>query len=152
MRHSVFVSVMATALFLAASTSRAGDNLKINPHLDYSSDSQDGPLITGDRLDEGIAAHRVNYVIMYGEGCYNSKRQARRTVQLYEKYRGRLNFVIIDLDHPLSSGQSELVRKHYRGSIPHVLILDKAGKSLYDAPGEFNEDEIAALFDKALAQ
>jgi hypothetical protein len=152
MRHSVFVSVIAMALFLAAPTSRAADNLKINPHLDYSSDSQDGPLITGDRLDEGIAAHRVNYVIMYGEGCYNSKRQARRTVQLYEKYRGQLNFVIIDLDHPLSSGQRELVRKHYQGSIPHVLILDKAGKSLHDAPGEFNEDEIAALFDKALAQ
>jgi thioredoxin-related protein len=152
MRHPVFVSVVGMALFLAASTSRAGENLKINPHLDYSSDSQDGPLITGDRMDEAIVAHRVNYVIMYGEGCYNSKRQARRTVQLYEKYRGQVNFVIIDLDHPLSSGQSELVRKHYQGSIPHVLILDKAGKSLHDAPGEFNDLEVAALFDKALAQ
>jgi hypothetical protein len=147
-----FFSVIAIVLFLAAPASRAGENLKINPHLDYSSDSQDGPLITGDHMDGGVASHRVNYILMYGEGCYNSKRQARRTVQLYEKYRGQVNFVIIDLDHPLSSGQSELVRKHYQGSIPHVLILDKNGKSLHDAPGEFDESEVAAIFDKALAQ
>jgi hypothetical protein len=101
-------------LFAAVSPSKAGENLKINPKLDYSSDSIDGPLITGDHMDAGAAPDRVNYVFMYGEGCYNSKRQARRTVALYEKYRGRVNFVIVDLDKPLSSSQSELVKDRFR--------------------------------------
>ncbi len=47
---------------------RAGENLKINPRLDYSSDSQDGPLITGDKMDEGAAAGLPNYILFYGEG------------------------------------------------------------------------------------
>ena len=105
-----FVRIYLTAavylflfLFPAVSSSKAGENLKINPKLDYSSDSIDGPLITGDHMDAGAAQGRVNYVLIYGEGCYNSKRQARRTVALYEKYRGRVNFVIVDLDKPLSS-------------------------------------------------
>jgi thioredoxin-related protein len=139
-------------LFPAVSPSNAGENLKINPKLDYSSDSIDGPLITGDHMDAGAAQNRVNYVLMYGEGCYNSKRQARRTVALYEKYRGRVNFVIVDLDKPLSSAQSELVKNHYTGSIPHVVVLDKTGKAVYDTAGEVSEQEIGDLLDKALAQ
>jgi hypothetical protein len=140
-------------LFLfPVSSSKAGENLKINPKLDYSSDSIDGPLITGDHMDAGAAQNRVDYVLMYGEGCYNSKRQARRTVALYEKYRGRVNFVIVDLDKPLSSSQSELVKSHYTGSIPHVTVLDKTGKAVYDTAGEVSEQEIGDVLDKALAQ
>ena len=140
------------SFLLAVSSSNAGENLKINPKLDYSSDSIDGPLITGDHMDAGAAQDRVNYVLMYGEGCYNSKRQARRTVALYEKYRGRVNFVIVDLDKPLSSAQSELVKDHYKGSIPHVVVLDKTGKAVYDTAGEVSEQEIGDVLDKALAQ
>ena len=140
------------SLFPAVSSSKAGENLKINPKLDYTSDSNDGPLITGDHMDAGAAADRVNYVLIYGEGCYNSKRQARRTVALYEKYRGRVNFVIVDLDKPLSSAQSELVKSHYTGSIPHVLVLDKTGKAVYDTAGEVSEQEIGDVLDKALAR
>lgn len=140
------------SLFLAVSSSKAGENLKINPKLDYTSDSNDGPLITGDHMDTGAAADRVNYVLIYGEGCYNSKRQARRTVALYEKYRGRVNFVIVDLDKPLSSAQSELVKTHYTGSIPHVVVLDKTGNAVYDTAGEVSEQEIGDVLDKALAR
>ncbi|MGH9745173.1 MAG: hypothetical protein ACRD59_03550 [Candidatus Acidiferrales bacterium] len=139
-------------LFALVPLAHAGENLKINPKLDYSSDSNDGPLITGDRMEDGAAANRVNYVLIYGEGCYNSKRQARRTVALYEKYRGRVNFVIIDLDKPLSPEQSELVKNHYTGSIPHVVILDKMGKAVYDAAGEVSESEISGLLDKTAGQ
>jgi len=103
-------------------------------------------------MDAGAASSRVNYALIYGEGCYNSKRQARRTVALYEKYRGRVHFVIIDLDKPLSSEQSALVKNHYQGSIPHVVILDKAGKAVYDAAGEVDEADLSRLLDKALAK
>ena len=78
------------------------DNLKLNSKLDYASDSLDGPLITGDDSASGFVAGKPNYIIIYGEGCFNSKRQARRTVELYNKYRDRVHFVAVDLDVPRS--------------------------------------------------
>src|SRR5437588_2611273 len=113
-----------SAMILLALPAFAGENLKLNPKLDYTSDSQDGPLITGDSIDAGFVPDKAAYVIMYGEGCFNSKRQARRTVGLYEKYKGRVQFVIIDLDHQLFSQQQELKKKYYRGYIPHIVVLD----------------------------
>ena len=47
---------------------RAGENLRINPKLNYASDSQDGPLIVGDHMEDGAAAGKPNYIIFYGEG------------------------------------------------------------------------------------
>ncbi|MGA8073442.1 MAG: hypothetical protein WB995_08180 [Candidatus Acidiferrales bacterium] len=145
---------MATALLALfagiAAPARAGENLKLNAHLDYSSDSNDGPLITGDRMEDGVAAAKPNYIIFYGEACYNSKRQARRTVSLYEKYRGRVNFVIIDLDLKHTQQQDELISAHYRGSIPHVTILDRSGKTVYDKAGEVEESDISSILDRIL--
>jgi thiol-disulfide isomerase/thioredoxin len=143
--------VFLVAIVLALPASGA-ENLKLNQHLDYSSDSHDGPLITGDHFDEGTVAGKPVYVIIYGEGCFNSKRQARRTVELYEKYRGRVQFVVVDLDQKPSAAQKELVQKYYRGSIPHVVVLDRAGKAVYSAAGEVDEGEISKLLEKALEQ
>ena len=78
-------------------------------------------------MEAGAASGKPSYVIMYGEACYNSKRQARRTVSLYEKYKDRVQFVVVDLDGYLSHGQQELRKKYYRGSIPHVVVLDSSG-------------------------
>jgi hypothetical protein len=128
----------------------AADDLHLNPKLDYSNDSQNGPLITGHNMQDGFAAGKPNYVIIYGEGCYNSKRQARRTVSLWEKYRDRINFVIIDLDQKRSKAQDELKDKYYRGYIPHVVVLDGAGHAVYNDSGEVDESRIAAILDKAL--
>ena len=47
---------------------RGADNLRLNPRLNYSSDSQDGPLITGDHMEDGAVRGQPNYVIFYGEG------------------------------------------------------------------------------------
>jgi thioredoxin-like negative regulator of GroEL len=147
MKSFVLATVAALAL---ASSAFAGDNLKLNPKLDYTSDSQDGPLITGDNMDAGVAAGKPAYVIMYGEGCFNSKRQSRRTVSLYEKYKGRVQFVVVDLDHALSPAQQQLQKKYYRGYIPHVVVLDAAGAAVYNSSGEVDESVIAGLLDKAL--
>jgi len=131
---------------------RAAENLKLNQHLDYSSDSQDGPLITGDHLDDGAVSGKPAYVIIYGEGCFNSKRQARRTVELYEKYRGKVQFVVVDMDRKHSAAQDELVKKFYKGYIPHVVVLNRDGTAAYDASGEVDQEKISNLFDTALAQ
>ena len=148
-----FRKIVAPAvLFLGwnATSARAADNLKLNEHIDYQSDSADGPLITGDNMSAGTATNKVNYVIIYAEGCYNSKRQARRTVKLYQKYRDRVNFVVIDLDQHASSAQAPLVSKYYKGYIPTVVILDSKGAALYNRAGEEDEDALAGLLDKAL--
>ena len=47
---------------------RGADNLRLNQRLDYSSDSQDGPLITGDHMEDGALEGQPNYIIFYGEG------------------------------------------------------------------------------------
>jgi len=142
--------LLMSVILVAAIPAFAGENLKLNPKLDYNSDSQDGPLITGENMDEGFVAGKPAYVIMYGEGCYNSKRQARRTVELYGKYRGRVQFVVIDLDQRLSPSQQDLKQKYYTGYIPHVLVLDGSGKALYNASGEVDTTVISGRFDKAL--
>ena len=63
---------LAWVLFVAALSTganlRAGENLRLNPRLDYSSDSQDGPLITGDHLEGGAVRGKPNYIFIFGEG------------------------------------------------------------------------------------
>ena len=137
-------------LFAVAAMSPAADNLHLNPKLHYNSDSYDGPLITGDDIDSGVMAGKPAYVFLYGEGCYNSKRQARRTVSLYEKYKRRVQFVVVDLDKKLSPAQQELEKKYYRGYIPHVVVLSGSGAVLYNSSGEVEENIISNLLDKAL--
>ncbi|HEX6503047.1 MAG TPA: hypothetical protein VF011_07335 [Terriglobales bacterium] len=128
------------------------DNLKLNSKLDYSSDSLDGPLITGDDALSGFVPGKTNYVIIYGEGCFNSKRQARRTVELYNKYRNQVHFVVVDLDEKRSPEQQNLVKAYYQGSIPHVLILDANGKPLYNSDGEVDSNHIASIFEQSFSQ
>ena len=144
------IATSAIAWLILATTAFAGENLKLNSKLDYTSDSQDGPLITGDSMDAGFVSGKPAYVILYGEGCFNSKRQARRTVGLYEKYKNRLQFVVIDLDHKLSPAQDDLKKKYFRGYIPHVVVLDAAGSPLYNSSGEVDDAVISGLLDKTL--
>jgi hypothetical protein len=110
----------------------------------------DGPLITGNDAQSGFVPGRPNYVIIYGEGCFNSKRQAQRTVELYGKYRSSIHFVAIDLDVALSAEQQELVKEYYKGYIPHVLVLDGHGKALYNQSGEVESTRIESVFKNAL--
>jgi hypothetical protein len=141
-----------TIIFIVTSSVFAfsADHLKLNPKLDYSSDSQNGPLISGDHMREGLAPGKPNYVIFFQEGCFNSKHQARRTVELYEKYKDRVNFVIVDLDRSPSPEQQDLARKFYRNYIPHVTILDARGAVVYDQAGEVEVSRVSALLDEAL--
>ncbi len=71
-------------------------------------------------------------------------------MQLYERFKGRVHFVIVDLDRSRSAAQQELIRKYYRGYIPQVTILDKRGKPVYDAAGEVDEPALAARLDALL--
>jgi hypothetical protein len=141
-----WVFVFATALLAQ------GQQLTLNPHLDYNSDSVDGPLIAGNDTATGVIAGKPNYVMIYGEGCFNSKRQARRTVALSQRYANRVNFIIIDLDKPQSPEQLKLVQKYYEGSIPDLVVLDGSGKAVYNRPGEQSEQMLSHILDTALGE
>jgi hypothetical protein len=143
---------LSLLLTLTVTTSFAIDNLKLNSQLDYSSDSLDGPLITGDDAQAGFVAGKTNYVIMYGEGCFNSKRQARRTVELYNKYRNQVHFVVVDLDAKRSPEQQKLVKEFYKGYIPHIVVLDANGNPLYNSSGEVDSKEIEGVFAKSFSE
>ena len=150
MKRSMLLLVLAVSFH--ADSAFAIDHLKLNPNLDYSSDSLDGPLITGDDAQSGSVPGKPNYVIIYGEGCFNSKRQAQRTVELYNKYREQVHFVVIDLDAKRSPEQQELVKQYYKGYIPHVLVLDSRGKAVYNDSGEVESKTIEGLFQQSLAK
>lgn len=71
-------------------------------------------------------------------------------MSLYEKYKGRVQFVVVDLDSYLSHSQQKLRKKYYRGSIPDVVVLDSSGIAVYDHAGEVDEAVISSLLDKTL--
>src|SRR5258708_6570104 len=139
-------------LLLGAQTLFEIENLKLNSRLDYQTDSLDGPLMTGDDAQSGFVPGKTNYVIIYGEGCFNSKRQARRTVDLYNTYRNQVHFVVDDLDVRRSPEQQQLVKQYYQGSIPHGLVLDANGKALYNSSGEVDSRVIEDDFEKSFLQ
>jgi len=143
--------IVFAVLSLSSSSTYAATNLKLNPNLNYSSDSNDGPLITGDNMHNGVIRDgKSTYIIFYHRECYNSKRQARRTVELYDKYMGRVDFIVVDLDSPRSAEQNDLVKKHYRNYIPHVTIVDKTGGVVYDRSGEVGNGSTSDILDKLL--
>jgi hypothetical protein len=144
--------LVAWVIVFAAAALAQNQQLKLNPHLDYNSDSVDGPLITGNDTETGVVAGKPNYVMIYGEGCFNSKRQARRTVALSARYGDRVNFVIIDLDKPQSPGQLGLVQSYYQGSIPDLIVLDGNGKAVYNQAGEQSEEVLSSILDHALQE
>jgi hypothetical protein len=144
--------LMTWVIVFAAAALAQNQELKLNPHLDYNSDSVDGPLITGNDTETGVVAGKPNYVMIYGEGCFNSKRQARRTVALSARYGDRVNFVIIDLDKPQSPAQLKLVQSYYEGSIPDLIVLDSNGKAVYNQAGEQTEEVLSHFLDNALQE
>jgi len=146
------LKVLSIILFFGLLVGRlfAGDDLKLNPKLNYNSDSEDGALITGVNMDAGFVKGKPAYIFLYGEGCFNSKRQARRTVELYERYKGQVQFVVIDLDHKLPPAQHELKETFYAGYIPHVVVLDSSGRVIYNSSGEVENSTISALLERTL--
>lgn len=145
-----FCSFIILSLFLSTNIFAATD-LKINPKLRYSSDTNDGPLITGKDLNSAkLSSDKPSYVIFYHRECYNSKRQAKRIVELYDKYKEKVNFVVIDLDQIRNNDQVKLKRKYYKNYIPHVTMISKGGSVLYDRAGEISTQHLFDILDKEI--
>jgi hypothetical protein len=153
MRTSRIGSALALVLMLAAAPLclRSADNLKLKPGLDYLKNALQGPAIDGDNMWDGVEKGKPNLIFMYGEFCYDAKRQAERTVEMYRDYGDRIHFVIIDLSRPVPKlTQMPLVKKYYTGFFPQTTILDRDGKVLLDYTGEIDDATLMGWLDAAL--
>ena len=105
--------LVSILFFLIIGYSFGATDIHLNPKLDYNSDSNDGPILTGKLMEDGkVATDKPTYVMVYSNLCFNSKRQARRTEDLYKKYQDKVKFILIDLDAKHSDEQKSLMKKH----------------------------------------
>lgn len=140
-------AILALAL---ASPLNAASNLVLNPHLDYKKNNHQGPLITGDNMLDSIKPGVPNYIVFYAEYCYNAKRQARTTVEIYHEYHKRVHFVVIDFEYGWSAEQNKLVWKYFAGKIPQLVILDATGKPVFNYIGQTPPDIVRKWLDAAI--
>ena len=130
----------------------AATDLKLNPNLDYTSDSNDGPLITGANMNDAtVHEGKPAYIIFYSRECFNSKHQAKRTVELYEKYKGKVDFILIDVDTDITKEQKDLKERFYKYYIPHVVVIDAKGKVVYNKSGEIETEKLSKMLDSGMA-
>jgi hypothetical protein len=129
--------VLAAVALLAMPVSlTAAENLRMSPSVDYMKNGVQGPLILGDHMDDVVEQGVPNFIFIYAEFCYNAKRQALRTVELYKDYKQSVHFVVMDLSQPLTSTQMDLFKKYLSASFPHIIILDSLGEPVFDYIGE----------------
>jgi hypothetical protein len=87
-------------------------------------------------LSEGSVASGEATVIFFGtSNCWNTSREAERLVRLYPRFRDRIHFVIVDLNH-VSPEQQGWVSQYYHGYIPTITAIDSKGNVIYDRAGE----------------
>src|ERR1700745_3243305 len=135
---SLWLAVALVAAHGAASSSPAGgaDDLPLARGLSFTDDSSDSFPIRGEHLEDAASRPERATVMFFGAShCWNTNREAERLVALYPKYRGRVSFIVVDVNPPAAS-QRALLNTYYRGSIPTLVILARDGALLYAQPGE----------------
>jgi hypothetical protein len=128
----------------------AAENLHMNPRLDYMKNGVQGPLILGDHMGDLVEQGVPNFILIYAEFCYNAKRQALRTVELYKDYKDSVHFVVMDLSQPLTPAQIDLFKKYLSPDFPHIIILDSLGKPVFDYIGETPAATLIGWLDSTL--
>ncbi|HND04991.1 MAG TPA: hypothetical protein PL112_08575 [Candidatus Obscuribacter sp.] len=152
-------TVSALALLLAISTVAAGyasaaEDLRLKKGISFNQDTDTGFPIEATRMEDVELEPGKASVIFFGaSGDLNVNRQAKRMVDLYKQNSTKpVKFILVDVDHPVSSSAKALIKNHYKGYIPFQVILDKAGKVSWSQIGEVETGTLANQLDKALAQ
>ncbi len=130
-----FIAVLSAAIALSATIVLAASNLQLAPNLSFNDDSSPNFPITGSDLSAGPVAGRATVIFFGTSNCWNTAREAERLVKLYPQYKGKMDFVVVDLNH-VSGAQRPLVSRYYRGAIPTIAVIDTKGNLLYDRAGE----------------
>ena len=143
--------VVTLVLLTVPAVLQAAENLKLKPGLDYIKNAWQGPAIEGDKMWDGVEKGKPNLIFIYAEFCYDAKRQAQRTVEMYHDYGDRVHFVIIDLSRPIPKRtQIPLVKKYWSRTFPHTIILDRNGKMLFDYVGEVDDATLIGWLDASV--
>ncbi len=88
-------------LLTLAVSALAADNLTLAPGLSFTDDSSDDFPIRGDHLTAAEVVEGRAAVVFFGaSNCWNTTREAERLVTLYPKFRDRVSFIIVDVNHP----------------------------------------------------
>src|SRR5271154_3964546 len=135
-RFVLALAFVTQAALVWASRVDAASDLKLAPGLSFDDDSSPNFPIQGLNLSEGSITPGAATVIFFGtSNCWNTAREAERMVKLYPRFRDRIHFVIVDLNH-VEPAQQPLVAAYYRGYIPTITAIDSHGMVLYDQAGE----------------
>lgn len=127
--------VVLCGLF-AAHPAPAADNLRLASGLSFTDDSSSNFPIEGDHLSDGnLTPGRAAIAFFGASHCWNTNREAERVVAPYPRFRDRVSFVIVDVNHP-SDAQRPLLAAHYHGSIPTLVVVAPSGSVLYERAGE----------------
>jgi hypothetical protein len=136
MKQELFALIFTgIAMAFAGGSARAASSLALAPNLSFTDDSSPNFPITGANLSDGVVPGHATVIFFGTSNCWNTAREAERLVKLYPQYRGRMDFVIVDLNH-ISAEQRTLVTHYYRGAIPTIAVIDSIGKAIYDEAGE----------------
>jgi hypothetical protein len=135
MATKVTALIVLLAMGAWATPARAASNLQLAPNLSFTDDSSPNFPITGSDLSTGLAPGRATVIFFGTSNCWNTAREAERLVKLYPEYKGKMDFVIVDLNR-VSPAQEALVKRYYRGAIPTIAVIDAGGKVIYDSAGE----------------
>src|ERR1700733_5933002 len=135
MNLKAFVSLMLLAVVSFAASAHAAGDLHLAPDLSFTDDSSSNFPIAGSLGDAKVAGDRATIMFFGTAHCWNTNREAERLIALYPKYRDRIDFVIVDLDHP-SLAQRILIAKYYRGAIPTITVIARKGDVIYNRAGE----------------
>ncbi len=136
MKLKSLVPLFLIALSFTTSAAHAASDLHLAPDLSFTDDSSSNFPIAGNSIgDATVAGDRATIMFFGTAHCWNTNREAERLVALYPKYRDKIDFVIVDLDHP-SLAQRLLIAKYYRGAIPTITVIDRKGDVIYNRAGE----------------
>jgi hypothetical protein len=149
------IAVIIAAAVLMPATLPAASNLVLAPDLSFIDDSSPNfPIRTNDAAEGAIANNRPTLIFIGTSHCWNTAREAERVVDLYPKYKDKVDFIVIDLNNT-SPAQRPIVDKYYHGYIPTIVLFDRHGLLLYDKAGETAADRgddaaLEALINLAL--
>ena len=136
MNLKAFASLTLLAVMAFAASAHAASDLQLAPALSFTDDSSSNFPIAGRSIgDASVASDRATIMFFGTAHCWNTNREAERLVALYPKYKNKIDFVIVDLDHA-TAAQQPLIARYYHGAIPTIAVVDSKGNVLYDEAGE----------------
>ena len=142
--------VLLSCLALNMVPAIAAENLKLRDGISYVHDLDKGFPIVADKMEDvELSAEHPTMLFFGAAGDLNTNRQAKRMVDLYKKYKAaNVKFVVIDVDHPLSSEAKTLIKSHYQNYIPAQILFDKSRKQRWTHSGETETSIMSAQIDK----